>query len=69
MKIGDLEKDKETARVVKPQVDLETYPSARVREGEDEFTLRMEEKEGRSDHLQHTGGRLCQAGPAPVGED
>ena len=35
-KIGDLEKCKETGRVVKPQFDLETYPNARVREGADE---------------------------------
>ena len=40
---GDQEKYKETARVVKPQFDLETYPNARVREGADELTLRSEE--------------------------
>ena len=43
MKIEDLEKYKEAARVVKPQVDLEMYemsPNARG-EGEYQLTLRM----------------------------
>ena len=44
VKIGDLEKYKETGRVAKPQLGLETYPNARVREGADELTLRAEEK-------------------------
>ena len=42
--MGDLEKHREAARVVKPRFDLETYPSARVRQGAHELTLRADEK-------------------------
>ena len=60
VKIGDLEKYKKTARVVKPQFDVETYPNAR-RAGEDQLTLRIKEKEQFAERDEGEG--TCAASP------
>ena len=71
VKIGELEKNSEAIKVVKPKFNKEIYQIAAVREGVNEMTLREgEEGTMRSFFYQHRKcGGASRRGPPLVDED